>query len=577
MSYLEDEMSDEDAARVDAVLQRADAKFVAAVEAKVDVEGSLARLKARNQLSKGMAVGIFVSYSATDGGAVASALVKVLREHGLDVVWDGDLSTASLLSVPSWMEASIRNRTVLCVMSAEYLRAWNTDGRAHVGAAFETSLLRHRIYEHGFAEGCPVVPVVPPEFDARSVPSVLACLAFHRFDPNNGDVSALMQRLRMVQSAPITTRAAAPALRTSHEIGHELRVEDPRSERAWKLVHELLASEDGDSDLAECFEQAVAVAKERGDVALVRQITQRCAGAAAALEREHPTLPAKILIFGQAWHLQREHRLPAAIAAAEEGVRLAEGSSDSRTHASGLQTVAKLYLKLAEHGQSFDRDFHLRTSSFWMKRAIRSHHDLHGPADSGAERSAEFMAEWNFVRHMITGDSADLNAALERLDIADSLDVRSSRPDRRTLLRARINLRKGKLELAASLLAEVLDDQAHPEVEAHGHRVLADVLLRQGERDLAVSELLRAMELFQVLGADHAADSCWWVLVQLAPERVTRVRLNPHDLEPLAELTDDPRIRRRAVEEDAKLTMMRLFPGRPVADWASLADDALYR
>ncbi|WP_394613072.1 TIR domain-containing protein [Lentzea sp. JNUCC 0626] len=562
MSHIDDEMGDEDAARVDALLRNADAAFVAAVEAKTDVEGSLARLKARNQLAEETDMAIFVSYAHSDGSRMASALVETLREHGLDVVWDGDLSSTTPLSLSSWMTEGIRDRTVLCVLSDAYVRAFSADSPAQ----FETNLLRHRLYAHRSTEACPVVPVAPAGFDVRRTPAVLANLVVHRFDPVGCDVSDLVERLGAAGTAPRVTRASALGLRTSYEISRVLRAEDAHSERAWKLLHELLANEDGDVDLARSFEVAIAVAEQRGDVSLIRQITRRCAAAAPALGREQPALLAKVMIFGKAWYLEREHRLTAALAAAEEGVRLAEGVSDLWTRAAGLRTVARLYLKLAEHGPSFDRESHLGTSRFWITRAHR--------AGTDEVWAAERMAEWNYVRYLLTGDSAHLDAAHEGLDTADGL----GQPDgQRTLMRARITLAKGRFESAASLLAAVLAEQLHPEVEAHGHRLLADVLLHQGERSRGVSELLLAMELFQSLGSDHAADSCWWELVGLAPERVTRVRLNPDDLAVLAELTDDPRIRRRAVEEHAKRTMMRLFPGRSAADWASLTDDALYR
>ncbi|MEV6242227.1 hypothetical protein [Lentzea sp. NPDC051838] len=137
----------------------------------------------------------FVSYSNSDGGFVASAVVDAMHACGVDVLWDGDLERILPLSIPAWIETSIRDRAVLVIVTEDYVKALSTnDCTDHLGVRYEAGLVRQKIYDHGGASRCPVLPVVPPGMAVNSLPWVLRQRVLHTFDPlTRGGVEQLVR------------------------------------------------------------------------------------------------------------------------------------------------------------------------------------------------------------------------------------------------------------------------------------------------------------------------------------------------------------------------------------------------
>ncbi len=525
--------------------------------------------------------GLFISYSNSDGGPAASALVAALRPRGFDVWWDGDLHSVRPLSVPSWMEEGFRDRTVLVVVSPDYLRALESnDFVERKGVRYEARLLRHKLYHHSEAYRCGVVPVVPPRFDKNLLPAVLQSLVIHTFDPDTGaGIEVLAKALTGAGGVEGgVTMSGEPSSPRVREMLRELETLELAEPAAHALARRLVDIGEGDIELARSFDSVVGAAKAHGDVDLVRRTSEMCLRTLSAIERlrGEGALEAKILIEGQAWYLLREHRLVHAAAAAEDGTRIAEKYRDLYTAARGTLCHATVFLRMAAEGVAFDRDFYLRKSELLLVQAIERFCAISGRASEEAGLCASLSAEWSLARFELTGDRENLTLAMKKAKAAEVLLTPGGEwYSSLMVLRARLCHAARKYNEGKEFVTRVIESDAYPEVVARSYQVRAELSLGSRDKAGAVRDLLAAEERFRVLGYDYAAAACWWSIARLDPARITEVRLTAGDIDDLEALTPDPRTRRRAVLEYERASARR-FGRRCPADWRFLVERVRY-
>jgi hypothetical protein len=62
--------------------------------------------------------GAVVTYAnEPEGRRIATALVRELRERGVDIISDHELAMRNPVSVPTWMDDQIGARIVICVIT----------------------------------------------------------------------------------------------------------------------------------------------------------------------------------------------------------------------------------------------------------------------------------------------------------------------------------------------------------------------------------------------------------------------------------------------------------------------------
>ncbi|MGI5505857.1 TIR domain-containing protein [Lentzea sp. CA-135723] len=525
--------------------------------------------------------GLFVSYSSSDGAVVAAALVASLRSRGFDVWWDGDLPLAAPLSIPSWMEEGFRDRTVLVVVSPDYLRALETnDFLERKGVRYEARLLRHKLYHHEEAYRCDVVPVVPQGFDKNLLPAVLQSLVIHTFDPETGNgievlANALSGGAEGGVAMSVEPSTSPPKVR---EMLRDLEDLDPAEPAALALARRLAEFGQGDIELARAFDSVVGAAKAHGDVELVRRISETCLGTLSATERlrGEGALEAKILVEGQAWYLLREYRLVRAAAVAEEGTKIAEKYRDLYTAARGTLCHATVFLRMAAVGADFDRDFYLRKSKLLLLQAIERFSAISGKASEEVGLCASLWAEWALARFDLTRERADLVTATKKAKAAEALlSPGGEWYQWLMVLRARLCHASRKYVEGKAYVTDVIASGEYPEVVARAYQVRAELSLGGGEKPSAVRDFLLAEQRFSALRYDYAAAISWWEVAKLDPASVTEVRLTSADVEELEDLAPDPRTRRRAVLEYEQASARR-FGRRCPPDWRFLVDRVRY-
>ncbi|MDX8035594.1 toll/interleukin-1 receptor domain-containing protein [Lentzea sp. BCCO 10_0856] len=521
---------------------------------------------------------IFVSYSSSDGGPAASAVVEALRARGFDVLWDGDLTIIHPLSIPAWMESAVRDRTVLVIVSDDYLKALlSNDFVERRGVRYEAGLVRHKIYHHGGAHGCAVLPVVPPEVDANALPSVLQQLVIHRFDPStrNGEED-LVRSLGVLEVGN-----GGGAMYPESEGVHRTRMMlagleacPPSSAQAYQLAHDLVEHGEGDLELARAFDSVVGVAKAHGDVRLVSRLSEVC------LKTLSSTLPlkgegalkAKVLVSGQAWHLLREHRFSQAASVAEEGTQIAKKYRDLYTAARGQRAHARVFLHMATEALPYDREFYLRNCEHLLILATTLFRSISGPTSEEVGVCASLNAEKQLLRYEMTGERAELTAAWERSQVAEGLLTPGTEPYQwLTVLQARLSLAARKYNEGKEFVTDVIATADFPEVVARSRQVRADLLLATREKAEALRDLLDAEEQFRELGCDYAAATCWWTIAKIDSTKLVSFRLSTADVLRLEDLAPDPRDRRLAVLEHEHRSAKRLGR-RSAPDWACLVD-----
>lgn len=520
---------------------------------------------------------IFVSYSSSDGGPVASALVRALRPHGFDVLWDGDLTEIRPLSIPAWMETAVRERTVLVVVSDDYLKALlSNDYMERRGVRYEAGLVRHKLYHHDGANGCAVVPVVPLDFDANTLPPVLQQLVIHRFDP--GTLRGEEELVRSLRALEVENGGEVmqveQGVNRSRVMLAALEAHPPSSDLAYRLASDLVEQGEGDLELARAFDSVVGVAKAHGDVKLVSRLSQVCLKTLSSTSplKGEEALTGRVLVSGKAWHLLREHRLNQAASVAEEGTQIAKKYRDLPTAARGQRAHARILLHMAMKALPYDREFYLRNCEHLLILATTLFRSICGPTSEEVGVCASLHAERQLVLYGMTGDRDALAAAWETAGVAEGLLTPGTEAYHwLTVLQARLCLAAQKYDEGKEILSAIIATAEYPEVVARSLQVRADLLLATNESFEAVRDLLGAEDRFRSLGSDYAAAACWWSVAKIDSTKLVRFRLSADDVQRLEDLADDPRVRRLAVSAHEERAAKRLGR-RCVPDWACLVE-----
>ncbi|WP_158102731.1 toll/interleukin-1 receptor domain-containing protein [Lentzea kentuckyensis] len=521
---------------------------------------------------------IFVSYSSSDGGPAASVVVEALRARGFDVLWDGDLTIIHPLSIPAWMETAVRDRTVLVIVSDDYLKALlSNDFVERRGVRYEAGLVRHKIYHHGGAHGCAVLPVVPPEIDANALPSVLQQLVIHRFDPStrNGeeDLVRSLGALEVGNGGGVMHFESEGFHQTRMMLAG-LEASRPSSVQAYRLAHDLVEHGEGDLELARAFDSVVGVAKAHGDVRLVSRLSEVCLKTLSSTLplKGEGTLKAKILVSGQAWHLLREHRFSQAASVAEEGTQIAKKYRDLYTAARGQRAHARVFLHMAAEALPYDREFYLRNCEHLVILATTLFRSICGPTSEEVGVCASLDAEKRLLRYEMTRERQELTAAWERAQLAEGLLTPGTEPYQwLTVLQARLSLAARKYNEGKEFVTEVIATADFPEVVARSRQVRADLLLATRDKAEALQDLLDAEDQFRGLGCEYAAATCWWTIAKTDSTKLVSFRLSTADILRLEDLAPDARDRRLAVLEHEHRSAKRLGR-RSAPDWACLVD-----
>ncbi|MFD4643584.1 TIR domain-containing protein [Lentzea sp. NPDC058436] len=520
---------------------------------------------------------IFVSYSSSDGGPAASAVVGALRARGFDVVWDGDLPDVRPLSIPAWMETSVRDCVVVVIVSDDYVKALESNGfMERRGVRYEAGLVRQKIYHHRGANGVAVVPVVPPDADANALPAVLQQLVIHRFDP--GTLDGAEELVRGLGALEVgnggEVMVVEQGVQGSRVMLAALEAHPPSSALAYRLARDLVEQGEGDLEIARAFDSVVGVAKAHGDVGLVSRLSQVC------LKTMSSTLPlkgeeslmAKVLVSGKAWHLLREHRFSQAASVAEEGTQIAHKYRDLFTAARGQRVHARVYLHMAMEALPYDRDFYLRRGEHLLILATAQFRSLCGQTSEEVGVCASLHAEKQLLLYEMTGDRDHLATAWESAGVAEGLlTPGTERYHWVSVLLARLCLTARKYNEGKEFVSGVIDTADYPEVVARSRQVRADLLLATREKSEALRDLLDAEKQFRGLGCDYAAATCWWSIARIDSTKLVGFRLSTADVLRLEDLAPDPRERRLAVLEHERRAARR--PNRRcVPDWACLVD-----
>jgi hypothetical protein len=525
-------------------------------------------------------MGVFVSYSCSDGRQAAEAVVDVLRENSFDVLWDAELVTDHPMSIQAWMETAVRERTVVVVVSAAYLKALlSNDFVERRGVRYELGLIRQKIYHHPGANGCAVVVVVPPEIEVNSLPALLHQLVAHRFDPGSrSGAEELVRSLKALDHEVGDASSAAvrecDGTRRTRTMLSSLQAQPLLSEKAYRLARELAQRGPGDLELARAFESVVAVAKAHGDVRLVRRLSEVCLQTLSSVPplMGEEALQAKVLIAGQAWHLVREHRFSQAASVAQDGTRIAQKFRDLRTAARGMRAEARVFLLLAAEANGLERAYYLDKCENLLMVAKTLFLSIGGPTSEELGVCASLQAETELLRYESTRRRDDLVAAVRRAQEAEGLLTPGTEPYHWvSVLHARLCLAGKRYNAGKEFVTAVIDTANFPEVVARSRQVRADLLLATREKVQALHDLVAAEETFRKLGCVRAADTCWWTIAKNGASEVTDVRLTAADLERLEELAPDPGDRRRAVLEH-ELTAPKRLGRRSAPDWARLVD-----
>ncbi|RDI27581.1 hypothetical protein [Lentzea flaviverrucosa] len=525
-------------------------------------------------------MGIFASYSCSDGGKIAAPVVEVLRGHGFDVLWDADLSSSHPMSIQAWMENAVRERIVVVIVSDSYLKALlSNDFMERLGVRYELGLIRQKLYHHVGADRCPVVVVVPPGIEMNSLPAVLQQLVVHRFDPSTRDgEEELVRSLKALEEGSCSR--TSPAVQESDDVYRTraalsgLQAEPLSSEKAYLLARELVERGAGDFELVRGFESVAAVAKARGDVRLVRRLSEVCLRTLASGPplRGEEELKAKVLVAGHAWHLLREHRFSEATLMAQDGTHIAEKIRDLKTAARGKRAEARVFLHLAAEAVGYDREYYLGKGEHLLMIAKELFRSIGGPTSEELGVCASLHAELQLLRYESTGSPDELAAAVRRAHAAETVLTPGTEPYHwLAALQARLCLADKKYNDGKELVTAVIATADFPEVVAKSRQVRADLLFATREKTAALRDLLAAEESYRRLGCERAADTCWWTIARYDASKVTDVRLTAADLDRLEELAPNPGDRRRAVLEHELRTPRRLVR-RSAPDWVCLID-----
>ena len=551
---------------------------------------------------------VLVSYARdAEGHRFAWAIVQGLRQFGCDVSSDHDLPLRNPTSLPAWMDEQIANRVVVCVLSDGYVSAFEEMvadvATPHRGVRYELRAVRQRIYDHEHLYDCPVIPVVSHTFDIDLVPSTFRSLDICRIDFDTSDgLDQLAARIAILErrggrSAAVTTAERVPPSgrrRDVRQLVHELAAE-LSAERAISLVRECLEQSTESAvpwELVHAFPQLEEVIKDHGQVELLRELTAKCLDVVQAtphLLRPEIALASRLLICGQAWHLQRDHELSEALEAAMRGIRLAEQAEDPRIAAFGRQSVGRIHRLLAEDARGATRDQHLSASTKWLGEATALFEAIDGSRGRRSEVGAciSLSARTQLSRYRLLHDREALVHADELAGRADDLLPAQQRKDRFDLkiLQAELLAANRRYGPSQRLLSNVIESlitepgDRYSEILARAYQARASVVIAtRAARNDVLADLEKARNIFLKQKLIYATANSEWSMLKTDSKSMTTIKITRADTLQLESLSTDPRIRLKAIDLWESETSLQTGhrPSAHKANWATLVDRCRY-
>ena len=359
---------------------------------------------------------------------------------------------------------------------------------------------------------------------------------------------------------PTGTHNAAPdPLRT---LLHQLESVQPGEQAAIDAVSRFLAfgrdhPDEATTFYAMGFLAAQRIAKSAGDMLLVKEITRACL---EAVNRRSPKLKAdvileaRILICGEAWHLQRSHRLLEAMNATEQGLQLARRVGIRIIEALGMKCMGRLERLMAEtqvHGH--DSEARLASSISWLQDGQEIFRAIDAPDELGDCLSLEART-W-LVKYRNTNNEEFLANAFQRVNYAEKLISPGSSKDYMDLLilKAELEFEAGRLADAKRLIDSVVEHlQGSPgssrsEILARALRLRGMMTENRKNRAAGINDLEGAEKIFARLEQDWAIVECRWRKVMLDLSLITELRIPYEKLKELEREAPDPEHRIRAV------------------------------
>ena len=475
-----------------------------------------------------------------------------------------------------WMDREIVNRTVVCVLSPDYVKAFEEPVNGvprREGTRYEIRAILLKIYRHGHGVRCPVIPVGAPGFSAEDAPAALSPLVIERLDPGSGDgVDRILARIAAAAGAGgdggtgLDRRSRFGSGRTFRQILSELAGTDPVSAEAIGLAQEAVALAAGlaqPAELLSAFPQLEKVIKVHGETGLMATLSEECLrvlGSRAFLFERESTLEADVLIFGKGWQLGREYCLEDALGETLKGIRLAEKARNRKTAAYGRVCASRIRMLLAEQLNGPDSEHELRASLADLAEA----RGLFGSIDEdGADGNAMgtcigLSARAELLRYRLCGHKPMLDAAAElAADAAEVLTYDHAQDYELVIVRAEIAAARRHWADARKLLDSVVDTlelkqgAEYREVLARAHEVRAALALAtpRKAKGAAMRDLGQAREIYRSQLLDYGAAACEWEMLKIDSATVTSIKITSADMLELEDLTGDPRTRLAAVQD----------------------------
>jgi hypothetical protein len=533
--------------------------------------------------------GVFVSYARDETGReMANSLVAHLRAKGIIVVTDRDPLQDSPTSILEWMETQIAERTVLCILSDQYVKAFDerSNGSRSSGARYEARAILKKMYHECDQYQCPIIPVAAPEFDVSEAPGFLRSLVVTRFDPEAGvGAEELVARIKALDTA---SGSRAPDRRALVEAIQRIGTVEPTTREALELTKVCigLAREHSESlELLDVVTEMIEIITAHGDTYLMKQLIALCFPLLSN-SANRPTIRARIesvlLINAKGWLLTRRHRLRDALDVTEAGVRLAEQYGDLSAVARGRVRLAEIFLLLANGAPAAERSTYLAKASESAQVAFGWFSDC-ASSDERVEAMGACLilqARCELARLGEGGEAACSVASEYERRARDLLKPSTLGYYRLLLLQAEIaSLDQNWSDCWKTLDYIIKQLEGRPgarqeEILGLAYQARAQLPLSWQSKDMTLADLRRASHMFYSTGMAHFAAECEWQMLLADSATLTSLKITALDTRRLEKLTQAPEMRLRAIAE-LEFRSVRAATSDPVAevDW----DDMLKR
>jgi hypothetical protein len=537
---------------------------------------------------------VFISHAWDDDGrAYAEWLVTSLRAEQLVVTWDGDLAGINPSSMQEWMEIESARGITICVVTKEYGERFGrgSDSPHRKGVLYESRIIEQRLHDHTLPDRCPIIPVAPGGQHIEQMPAPLRrLLVTSIFNDTGVGLDELLTRIRALGDNGNAMKET--------ETRDSAKAEYPELDRVGGVVRSMVAklesmavgtpeavdtvmewlslAEHGAQPsalFAQGFPDAEKVAKSTGDLQLMCRISDACLNATRSSSpriRSDYEMEARVLICGSGWYLQRSHELQAALDATRRGIDLAAGLGDRRTEAFGSKCSGRLERLMAEDTNDVGVSRgHLERSISLLDTARAMFLGIDGADSEEAGDCLSLTGRAWLTHYRLTTVPGSLDEAKTAADMAAELIPPGNSKDYWDLviLQAELLAEDRQFSQAGRRLQDAIErlrtfsDAGRSEILARALAVRAAVVCkhhpRNGLRD-ALHDLDEAGSIYQRLGQVYAVASCAWSRALLDPSTITRLPIGREELEELARIEPNPRVRLDAVkaltnQEDARV------------------------